>query len=222
MEPTPEELTQIYSRRFSVEENQARDQIWTVLVRNFFQRWIRSTDVVVDLGCGFGEFLRHVNCSRKIGVDLNPLARDTLTQAGIEYLQRSVCEPLPVDAGTVDFVFTSNLMEHLPGKREVEQMIQEARRLLKPGGHFVMMGPNIRIVPDLYWDFWDHIVPISDRSLVEALECQGFRIVNCWPRSLPYTTKSSLPRAPWMVKLYMKCPWIWPLLGQQFLIRAVK
>ena len=114
MEPTPEELKRIYSRRFSVEENEARDQIWAVLVRDFFQRWIKPSDVVVDLGCGFGEFLRHVNCGRKIGVDLNPLARDTLSQAGVEYLQRSVCEPLPVDEGSVDLVFTSNLMEHLP------------------------------------------------------------------------------------------------------------
>jgi SAM-dependent methyltransferase len=222
MTPTTEELKRIYTRRFSADENQARDQIWSVIVRDFFQRWIKSDDVVLDLGCGFGEFLRHVNCDRKIGVDLNPLARDTLLQAGVEYLQHSVCEALPIDEASVDFVFTSNLMEHLPGKKEVEQMILEARRLLKPGGHFVMMGPNIRIVSDLYWDFWDHIVPISDRSLVEALECSGFQIVDCWPRSLPYTTKSSLPKAAWLVKLYMRCRWLWPIFGQQFLIRAMK
>jgi SAM-dependent methyltransferase len=193
-----------------------------VLVTEFFQRWIKSDDVVLDLGCGFGEFLRHVKCGRRIGVDLNPLASEALAKVGVEYLQHSVCEPLPVDEETVDFVFTSNLMEHLPGKKEVEKMIREARRLLKPGGHFVMMGPNIRVVPHLYWDFWDHVVPISDRSLTEALECHGFRVVDCWPRSLPYTTKSSLPKAAWIVKLYLKCPWIWPLFGQQFLIRAAK
>src|SRR6476646_2718253 len=136
MEPTPEELKRIYSRRFSADENLARDQIWSIIVRDFFQRWIKSDDVVLDLGCGFGAFLRHVNCGRKIGVDLNPLARDTLSQAGVEYLQHSVCEPLPVDEASVDFVFTSNLMEHLPGKKEVEQMIHEAHRLLRPGGQF--------------------------------------------------------------------------------------
>src|SRR3954471_7116101 len=110
MEPTPEELKRIYLRRFSADENLARDQIWSVLVRDFFQKWIKSDDVVLDLGCGFGEFLRHVNCGRKIGVDLNPLASEILSKAGIEYLQRSVCEPLPVDSASVDFVFTSNLM----------------------------------------------------------------------------------------------------------------
>lgn len=85
---------------------------------------------MLDLGCGFGEFLRHVNCGRKIGVDLNPLARDTLMKAGVEYLQHSVCEALPVEEASVDFVFTSNLMEHLPGKAEVEKMIRECNDCL--------------------------------------------------------------------------------------------
>ncbi len=222
MERTPEELKRIYQRRFSAAENLARDRIWSVLVRHFFQRWINPEYTVLDLGCGFGEFLRHVNGRRKIGVDLNSQARETLSQAGIEYLQQSVFEPLPLADASVDFVFTSNLMEHLPGKKEVERMICEAQRVLKPGGHFVMMGPNIRMIPGIYWDYWDHIVPISDRSLVEALECLGFAIVNCWPRFLPYTTKSSLPKASWIVRLYLGCPWLWPIFGQQFLIRAAK
>src|SRR5438046_13672 len=128
MKPTPEELRRIYQGRFSAQENLARDRIWSVLVRHFFQRWIKSDDIVVDLGCGFGEFLRHVTCRRRIGVDLNALARETLSQAGIEYMQQSVSEPLPLAEASVDFVFTSNLMEHLPGKKEVEQMIQEAHR----------------------------------------------------------------------------------------------
>ncbi len=191
-------------------------------MRNFFQRWVKTDDVALDLGCGFGEFLRHVNCGRKIGVDLNPESSKILSQAGIEYLQQSVCEELPLADDSVDFVFTSNLMEHLLGKPQVEQMIREAHRVLKPGGHFVMMGPNVRVIPGTYWDFWDHIVPISDLSLVEALECLGFRIVDCWSRFLPYTTKSSLPKAPWMVRFYLDCPWIWRIFGQQFLVRAMK
>ncbi len=222
MEPLPAELERIYSRRFTAQENLARDRIWTVLVRKFFQRWIKPDDVVLDLGCGFGEFLRHVNCGRKIGVDLNPESTKILSQAGIEYLQQSVCDEYPLEENSVDFVFTSNLMEHLLSKPQVEQMIREAYRVLKPGGYFVMMGPNVRVIPGTYWDFWDHIVPISDLSLVEALECLGFRIVNCWARFLPYTTKSSLPKAPWMVQLYLACPWMWRIFGQQFLVRATK
>jgi dolichol-phosphate mannosyltransferase len=222
MKPTSEELQRIYKRRFSAAENVRRDEIWSVIVRQYFQRWIKPDDVVLDLGCGFGEFLRHVDCGRKIGVDLNPLASEALAQAGVEYLQHSVCEQLPLAEGSIDFVFTSNLMEHLPGKKEVEQMVLEARRLLKPGGHFVMMGPNIRTIPHRYWDYWDHVVPISDLSLVEALECSSFQIVDCYPRFLPYTTKSIIPKAPWMVKVYLRCPWVWPIFGKQFLIRAEK
>ena len=137
-------------------------------------------------------------------------------------MQQSVCERYPLPDASVDFVFTSNLMEHLPDKPGVEQMIREVHRVLKPGGHFVMMGPNIQVIPGSYWDFWDHLVPISELSLIECLECLGFRITNSWGRFLPYTTKSSIPKASWLVSLYLKCPWIWGFMGQQFLVRATK
>jgi SAM-dependent methyltransferase len=191
-----------------------------VLVEQFFQRWVRPTDTVLDLGCGYGEFLNHVRCGRRIGVDLNPDSAAHLRDA--EFHLHSVCELPFLPNDSADVVFTSNLMEHLPGKRDVEAMIGEARRVLKPGGHFILMGPNVRALPGLYWDFWDHVVPISDRSLAEALENLGFEIADCYARFLPYTTRSALPRSPALVKLYLKVPLAWRLLGRQFLLRARK
>ena len=96
---------------------------------------------------------------------------------------------------SVNVVFTSNLLEHLDGKREVERVLKEARRVLKPGGHFIAMGPNLRFLPGQYWDFWDHTVPITDRSLVEILLNLGYEIVDCIPKFLPYTTCGTLPKA---------------------------
>ena len=221
MQERTKHLQNLYQGRFSEEAKKAKARLWKVLAQNYFQRWIQPSDTILDLGCGFGEFLNHVQCARRIGVDLNPDSQKFL-QPGIEFHVGDAIRLDFLPDNTVDLVFISNLMEHLPDKREVERMLGEVWRVLKSGGHLVSMGPNLRFLPGEYWDFWDHHVPITDRSLTEILEVLGFRIVDCIPRFLPYTTCSSLPQNPWLVKWYLKLSWIWPLLGRHFLIRASK
>ena len=101
-------------------------------------------------------------------------------------------------------------------------MLREIGRVLKPGGHFVAMGPNLRYLPGAYWDFWDHVVPITDSSLVEVLATTGFDVIDQIARFLPSTTCSSLPQRPWLVGLYLKLRFLWPMFGRQFLVRARK
>lgn len=218
---SPTDVQRIYRHRFSEADKAAKARIWRVLVEAFFQQFITPDATVLDLGCGYGEFLNHLRCGRRIGIDLNPDSPTHLAP-GVEFHQQSVCELPFLPDNSVDLVFTSNLMEHLPDKAHVEKMIREARRVLKPGGRFIAMGPNLRFLPGEYWDFWDHIVPITDRSLVELLENVDFRIVRAHAKFLPYTTRSALPQSPALVKLYLAVPLVWKLLGRQFLIIAEK
>lgn len=218
---TEDEVQRIYRKRFPEEALAAKSRTWSVIVGQFLSRWIKSTDTVLDLGCGYGEFLNHVRADRRIGVDINPDS-PTHLDSGIEFFQKGVCDLSFLEDSTVDVVFTSNLMEHLPGKREVEQMVREAWRVLRPGGCFIMLGPNIRMLPGKYWDFWDHIVPISDRSLGELLENMEFEVADFYPRFLPYTTRSWLPKHPLLIRLYLSFPPAWWIMGKQFLIRARK
>ena len=96
---------------------------------------------------------------------------------------------------SVSVVFMSNFLEHLPGKQEVFDTLEECKRILEIGGKILILQPNIRFLPGNYWDFFDHHTPLSDRSLVEALGALGMRIVKSYPRFLPYTTKSRLPKS---------------------------
>ncbi|MGV0516193.1 glycosyltransferase [Mycobacterium kansasii] len=214
------DLQQLYRNRFG-HAREARSAIWRVLVRDFFQAWIRRSDTVLDLGCGYGEFLNQVSAARRIGVDLNPDSAGML-EPGVEFHHGSADDLSFLDDDSVDVVFTSNLLEHLPSKVEVERTIAEARRVLKPGGHFIAMGPNIRFVGGDYWDFWDHTVPISDRSLIELLESNQLKIVDTYDRFLPYTSRSPWPQAPLLVQLYLHFKIVWPAFGKQFVIRARK
>lgn len=214
-------MQQIYRQRFDSEDRRAKDKVWAVIVADYLQRWVEADDTVLDVGSGFGEFLNHVKCRRRIGIDLNPDSESCLDPS-IEFYQGDVCDLSFIEDDSVDVVFTSNLLEHLPSKEKVEELLGEVRRVLADGGHFIALGPNLRYLPGEYWDFWDHYTPITDRSLVEVLTNLGFRAVDCIPRFLPYTTQSAIPKAPWLVRLYLKAPIVWPILGRQFLIRVRK
>lgn len=82
--------------------------------------------------------------------------------------------------------------------------------------------PNIKYVGESYWDFLDHQLPLTDKSVVEGLQLSGFKITERKSRFLPYTTKSVFPKATLLVKLYLLLPPLQFLLGKQSLIVATK
>jgi SAM-dependent methyltransferase len=223
MEITPQELQQVYSIRFR-ERHEGRQRIWHVLAGDFFQRWIAPDAVVLDLGAGYGEFLRHIRAGRKLGVDANPQAAE-FWEEDVEPFRFDVTAAWPVPPGSVDCVFTSNFFEHLGDKKALEQCVEQIRAALKPGGRLIAMGPNIRRVQGAYWDFFDHYVPLTERSLSELLVLKGLTIDLCKASFLPYSM-SFAPQwivsrfYPLLLRLYLRCSLAWPLFGKQFLIVA--
>ena len=215
-----DELRDTYARRFAGHE-QRRKQIWEVLNRHFFERWVEPDDTVLDLGAGYCEFINSVRARQKFALDLNP-ATSQQAAPGVRVISQDITEQWAVEPASVDVVFTSNFLEHLPAKKNLTHCLQEASRILRPGGRFIALGPNIRFAFREYWDFFDHYLPLSDRSLVEALEINGFRSDVVIAKFLPYTMKGKMPTHPSLVRLYLALPLAWRFLGRQFLVVASK
>jgi SAM-dependent methyltransferase len=212
----PEDLQRIYGARFST-NLEYRKKVWSVLIRQWFGRYIRPTDSVLDLGCGYGEFINAVACREKYAMDLNPDASPLLA-SGVRFLRQDCSTRWPLGDGSLDVVFTSNFLEHLPDKAAVGRTLDEIVRCLRPGGRLVAMGPNIKHLPGEYWDFWDHYVPLSEASLREALVTRGLRVDTCVGRFLPYTMATG-PRYPVaFIRAYLKLPIAWRIFGRQFLV----
>lgn len=216
------DLKQLYRNRFDDADRVRKARVWEVLYRRVFGRWIRAEDTVVDLGAGFCEFINAASARRRIAVDLNADTRN-FAAPGVEVQSASASDLGFLSSGSVDVVFSSNFLEHLASKEEVSRVMREVQRVLKADGTLILLGPNVRLIPGVYWDFFDHHVPLSDRSMCELLAITGFELVQVEPRFLPYTTRSALPQAPWLVALYLSLrPFSSAILGKQFLIVAKK
>ncbi len=213
-----QDLQEIYQRRFEATQLY-RDRVWKVLTADFFQRYIPADAAILDLGCGYGDFINNVGAARKYGMDLNPAAASRL-KAGVHFLQQSCAERWELPDNSLDVIFTSNFFEHLPDKAALSLTLRQAHRCLKPGGRLICLGPNIKYLPGKYWDFWDHHLPLTDLSLKEALETHGFAVEECHGKFLPYTMVNA-PRYPlFLLRVYLRWRFAWPIFGRQFLLVA--
>ena len=214
-------LSELYKIRFAQDQLPRKNAIWQVICRSFLQRFIKSSDTVVDVACGYGEFINNISVNKKIAVDLNADALNFLG-SDVEFHQCKATNLGAVIENKADVVFTSNFLEHLPDKQTLDLFLDQVMTALKPGGRYLILGPNLRYLPGEYWDFYDHHLGLTHLSLSEALQLKGFSIQVCIDRFLPYTTQGALPTSPWLVWLYLKLPLAWRFLGKQFFIVAQK
>lgn len=204
-------IKKIYQERFTNKEE--HQMVWKTLTKNFFQNYINKNDVVLDLGCGYGEFINNVNGGKKIAVDLNPEAKNFIKKE-VKFFASSSTKMTFIKSSSVDKIFVSNFFEHL-SRDDIILTIKELKRVLKKRGQVLVLQPNIRFLPHDFWRFFDHLTPIDDRALEEIFNTYDFKLKKRILKFLPYTTKSRFPQSPFLVKLYLKLPFLWWIFGKQ-------
>ena len=212
------DLDRVYGARFDEADARRKMALWAEITA-FLGRWIPPDAVVLDVACDEGYFIRNVNARERWATDVRDVSNGLPEE--VRFVQ---VDGLALDTalppGYFDAAFMSNYLEHLPNSDAVRAQLRQVRRVLKPGGRMIVLQPNIRFVGGAYWDFIDHKVAITDRSLVEAAVLSGFEVERLFPRLLPYSTKSRLPQHPALVRAYLRTPLAWRLLGKQALLVA--
>jgi SAM-dependent methyltransferase len=208
-------MNEYHEVRFTFDARRAA--VWRAICR-YLQRWVSEQEGLLELGAGYGEFSREISAFRKWALDQNACL--------VQYWERSVTpliqsatDPLPLANGSVATVFASNFFEHFT-LEQATGILSEASRILRSGGRLIVVQPNFRLEPRRYFDDYTHRTAFTDNGFQDFLRALNWKIVHSEARFLPFTMKSRLPTAEWLVRLYLAMP-IRPLAGQ-FLVVAEK
>jgi len=205
---------QYFQTRFSADPK--RETLWKTLVQYYFQPRIPQDSCVLELGAGYGHFINNVRAQRRIGQDQWPDFAQHLAP-GVESHVGPVTDLSFLADSSVDFVFASNLFEHVT-QQDFAAVLKQLRRKLTPKGTLTFLQPNYRYAFRDYFDDYTHITPYSHVSICDFLQANSYEVIHCAPRFMPLTLKSRLKVSPLLIRLYLLSP-LKPL-GKQMLVQA--
>lgn len=214
-------LDKIYQVRYPKETEVQKGAIWKVLCQEFLQKFVSRDDTVLDIAAGHCEFINNIICRKKYAVDINSRIKKYADKNIKVYICSATSLPQEL-SGKIDVVFIGCLLEHLPNKEDIIETFLQVKRVLKKGGRLLILNPNIRFSTAQFWDYFDHLTPVSDRSVVEVLKVLDFEIEVCLSKFVPNTIKDRLPKWPFLVKIYLHLPFLFPIFGKQMFIVARK
>lgn len=213
------DFQRLYTYRFRGIDQGARQAVWDEIAP-VVHRWLGSPQHVLDPAAGRGEFINAIEASDRWVVDTVEYAEAVRDPAVEVVVGDALTVELP--ASRFDGVFVSNLLEHFERQHDVARFLRRMRACMTDSGRIGVMGPNFRYCAREYFDFADHTLALTHVAVEEHLVSAGFEIERVIPRFIPYSFRSRLPQAPWLVRTYLRVPLLWRMLGKQFLVIARK
>lgn len=195
-------MSDYYSTRYTPDAG--RTKVWRAIVDYISDKYLKNPVDVLDLGCGYGDFINNIKCKNKTAVDLNPDAANYLVP-GIHFVNSTADNLEAIESASLDLIFSSNLLEHLTDA-ELERAAKEFHRVLRPGGLMITMQPNYFYAYREYFDDYTHKKVFSHNSLPDFFAANGFKSVAMEKKFLPFSLKSRLPKTYILTKLYLDFP----------------
>ncbi len=201
-----------FKARFTPDPRRAA--VWREITR-YVSRDCRDRSCILDLGCGYGDFINSIEADRRIAMDREEGLRECLAP-GITFLCGDCADLSMLADDSVGTVFASNLLEHI-ARDKVPVVLGEIRRVLRAEGRLILIQPNYRLCPTRYFDDYTHVTLFTDVSLCDWLRAEGFGIRRCIPGFLPFSMKSRFPKHPLLVRLYLHSP-VRPMARQMYIV----
>jgi len=149
-EPTlPDEVESRYYSSQGFDPDHART------VRGHYLSFVEGKELLIELGCGRGEFLQLAapKVGRVLGVDVDAAMVEQAAAAGVEAVEADVLTFLADTDERPDAVFLAHLVEHL-SVADAFAMFERIAALVPPGGVVIVVTPNPACLANLTNDFW--------------------------------------------------------------------
>jgi SAM-dependent methyltransferase len=133
-------------------------------------RW-RGGEVVVDVGCGRGQYLERIagerNARLTVGLDLSPgmlvtTRRRAYDRAHEPALVNADAERLPLADACADVGLAMHMLYHVP---DIPRAVAELRRVVRPGGTLLVAANAPGGLAELYRLRWDAIGAVAGRPV---------------------------------------------------------
>lgn len=105
---------------------------------DYVRQFIKSSDKVLEVGCGKGAFSRFIECRHYTGLEFSQSARDIAKAGGVEILNESI-EDHAEKHKDYDVVVSFQVLEHVAHTRIFLQAMLGA---LKPDGFLIVAVPS--------------------------------------------------------------------------------
>lgn len=246
-----------------VEAYQAgRDHLWSQISSlPYFRAVLRAVEArfyetielpapTLDLGCGDGHFAS-LAFPRRLDVGLDPWPgplREARKHGVYIKTIESEASTIPYPDAYFASAVSNSVLEHIP---DLNPVLRELSRVLKPGGHFIFCVPNQRFLPTLsinrgferlhltplarlYRQFFNRISRhhhCDDHATwQQRLDDHGFEILACWDYFSPHAQAVlewghylGLPSliCRWLFKKWILLPTKWNLSLTEAITRQV-
>lgn len=155
---------------------------------------------ILDLGCGDGNFVT-IAFDRKVDVGIDPWSgpvRQAVREGGYHLVTQGAGAQMPFPDATFGSAFSNSVLEHIP---DLDSVLLDMARVLKPGAPFVFCVPNhnflanlsvstfldrvgLKPLGDAYRAFFNRISRHehcdSPEVWQQRLERAGFRVERYW------------------------------------------
>lgn len=129
---------------------------------------------IADLGCGCGAMLNRLKADHDVaGVDPSPLAIRFSARRGLNVLEGSFPDRIPLEPAAFDLALLLDVIEHL---EDDVAGLRAAARVVRPGGKLIITVPAYQWL----WSDWDtlhhHYRRYNRSTLQQSLVNAGLRI----------------------------------------------
>jgi ubiquinone/menaquinone biosynthesis C-methylase UbiE len=111
--------------------------------------WFESTSTVLDLGCGIGRVARYVapECATFWAIDVSQRMLDMAAErlSDLTNVRYAICQDVvfpDVPSASVDMAYSLLVLQHLE-REDAFLLLEELRRVIRPGGTVVLTYPNL-------------------------------------------------------------------------------